>query len=118
MTGTHLNPAVRNTLLLPALLAALWLGAAAIPGTPVHVPHAAAQGVSAHYAAGWNLVAAPTGTVLTQAAGTLYTFRPTSDSYQSVDRNGIVGGRSVWAYFPSDTTLTLGATAADFTRII
>jgi hypothetical protein len=77
-----------------------------------------AAGTAVHYRAGWNIVAAPTGTVLEQAARPFYAFGPASDGYQAVGGNDIVAGRAVWAFFAQDTDVTLGATPSQFTRLI
>ncbi len=78
-------------------------------------PAASGTGATVTYKAGWNLVAGPRGTVFNGAAGSLYTYLPTSTSYEafpavapSYDAYGY------WAYFPQDTTVQLAGTANSF----
>lgn len=75
------------------------------------------SGSTAHYSAGWNLVAAPTGSVLDKALPPYYAYGPTGSDYMVVRPGEIVGGRGVWAYFPTDTDVVLGSTASDSTRV-
>jgi hypothetical protein len=70
-----------------------------------------------HYSAGWNLVAAPTGTALDKALAPYFAYGPTGTDYVAVGPGAIVGGRAVWAYFPTDVDVALGSTAADSTRV-
>lgn len=65
----------------------------ASPGTPVS------------YAAGWNIVAGPTGTIVTGNNGPLYTFQPGDTAYEVIP-NGtpLKGGQGYWAYFSTATT--------------
>jgi hypothetical protein len=107
--------ALRGLLLLTALLAALTLRAHGQP--PAHAA-TRAGGATAHYAAGWNIVAAPTGTVLTGVSGSLLGFGPTSSNYTEVASTSIVGGRAVWAYFAGATDVALDTTAATFSQTV
>src|SRR5713226_2219002 len=101
-----------------ALLLGITFALLAALGLPRRALTVNAQAVMAHYKAGWNLVAAPTGTLFPQATGTFYTLRPLSRDYQPVPRTGVIGGRSIWAYFAKDTDMPLGATAASLTRLV
>ena len=91
----------------------LFLAIAHEPAAPAAAARLQAGAASVQYAAGWNLVAAPSGTVLDQAAGQQFTYGTASNAYRVVRSGEIIGGRSYWAYFPTDTTLALGATPAD-----
>ncbi|HZQ34998.1 MAG TPA: hypothetical protein VFD32_03630, partial [Dehalococcoidia bacterium] len=55
---------------------------------------------------GWNLVAAPPGTDLSAAAA-LYAWRADAGSYVGVPPGATTTGTGYWAYFPTDTTVTL-----------
>lgn len=104
-----------------ALVAALMIAALALIGAPANggqTPRARAEGTVVRYKAGWNLVAAPSGTNLDQAAAQVYAYGPASEAYQAISRNQVIGGRAVWAFFAKDTDVTLGQTAATFTRLI
>jgi plastocyanin len=82
------------------------LGTAA--GTPLQT-----GGLSVTYAAGWDLVAGPTGTVLTGINGPLYTFRSGDTSYETVPAGSqLTAGSGYWAYFtmPETESLSLGGT--------
>ena len=103
----------------PQLLACLAFVLAVAP-LPFHhrTAHADLASGTVHYRAGWNLVAAPTGTVLEKATGQQFAFGPGSTDYQPVRRGEIIAGRAVFAFFPQDTDLGLGRTASEFTRTI
>jgi hypothetical protein len=63
------------------------------------------------FTAGWNLVGAPDGTVLSGAGGTLSTYQPGDTSYESMPSNSPVkGGKGYWAYFASSSTQNLAKT--------
>jgi hypothetical protein len=98
-----------------ALTAMVVLAAWESSGRSEAGPHQAGQTV--HYGAGWNLVAAPTGSLLDKAVPPEYAYGPTSSNYFQVQPGAIVGGRAVWAYFPTDTDVALGPTAATETRV-
>src|SRR5579884_1007566 len=101
-----------------ALIAALGLLAVDNSATQISARTWQSEGTAVRYKAGWNLVAAPTATELTGAVGTQYAYGADGTGYTPVRAGEIVGGRSVWAYFATDTTLQLGPTAAAFTRIL
>lgn len=102
--------------LVGAALLALVVGFAAVLGRG-DAGRAQVSGSTVHYSAGWNLVAAPTGTVLEKAIPPYYAYGPTGSDYVAVGPGGIVGGRAVWAYFPTDADIALDSTAADSTRV-
>ncbi len=73
-------------------------------------------GFSVTYAAGWNLVGGPTGTVLTGTAGSIYTLTPSSGAYVALPSNTpLQGGVGYWAYFPGPATVTLPQTVTTST---
>jgi len=61
------------------------------PSTPattsVPVP-TAPPGVTVTYAAGWNIVAGPSGTTVTGASGSVYTLQPGDASYETLPSGG------------------------------
>lgn len=72
------------------------------------------------YQAGWNLVSGPTGTVFSQAQGTLYTLTAASGgSYATLPNTLAVSpGQGYWAYFNTGVTVQLvtpGSTSASVT---
>src|SRR5579883_1164279 len=83
-------------------------------------PRAAAQAgaTTVTYHAGWNLVSVPTGTELTGAAGPAYALGPGDTGYVPLGEGELVGGRAAWVYFPQDSTITLGRSAAEYSRVI
>jgi hypothetical protein len=97
------------------LLALLVLGSAFVAGG--EPGRAQVSGSTVHYSAGWNLVAAPSGTVLGQALPPYFAYGPSGTDYVPVGPGALVGGRAVWAYFPTAADVTLGSTAADSTRV-
>lgn len=102
-----------------AVLAALLLFALLLSGER-SAPRAAAQAGAATvtYHAGWNLVSVPTGTELTGASGPAYALGPGDSGYVPLGRGELVGGRAAWVYFPQDATITLGRSAAEYSRVI
>jgi hypothetical protein len=59
------------------------------------------------YKAGWNLVGGSAGTVLTGAAGSLYTLKAGDSSYEALPASTpLQAGVGYWAYFPAPTTVT------------
>ncbi|HLZ70695.1 MAG TPA: hypothetical protein VKV26_12410 [Dehalococcoidia bacterium] len=84
------------------------------------LPRAAAQAEAASvtYHAGWNLVAVPTGTELRGAAGPAYALGPGDAGYVPLGQGELVGGRAAWVYFPQDATITLGRSAAEYSRVL
>ena len=74
----------------------------------------AADAATVQYAAGWDLVAVTTGTPLDAAQGPAYILGPSG--YEAVAAGDLVAGRAAWLYFPQTTTVTLGSTAAEYSR--
>lgn len=66
------------------------------------------------YSAGWNLVAVTTGTPLDAAQGPAYLLGPSG--YEAVATSDLVAGRAAWVYFPQGATVTLGRSAAEYSR--
>jgi len=96
-----------------ALLVALLWGVA----QPRADQNAQAQAATlVHYRAGWNLVAAPTGTLFDQAQGPAYTLDPDTGENRPLGPGEVVGGRGIWLYFAHDVSATLGKSAAEFSR--
>jgi hypothetical protein len=90
-------------LLFAALLGALMIGRA--PSARAQTP-----GNSVTYAAGWNLVAFPPLTDLTNVSGPLYTMQAGDTDYESIDPTlGTVSGIGYWAYFTASASVTLDA---------
>ncbi len=118
MRGTIVRLPIRSarparcSLLLVLSAVLLW----ATPATPT--PHARAAGQTVHYAAGWHLVAAPSGSDLGAQPGSLYAYGPASAGYQPIAPADTIGGRGYWAYFGTDTDVTLDATPATYTRLL
>jgi hypothetical protein len=82
--------------LLPALLVSAFLLTVGTSGVK-----AQAAGATRKYAAGWNLIAAPTGTNVS-VASSLYTAQPNDSGYeQSQPGDGTVSGFGYWAYVSS-----------------
>ena len=75
------------------------------------------EGIPVKYAAGWNLVGAPSATELRGANGPQYSYGSDGTGYVTVAPGEMVAGRAVWAYFGSASTELLGRTAGDYTRI-
>ena len=72
---------------------------------------------SATYSPGWNLVGGPAGTTFSQALNPLYTFPAGASSYVQVpNTQPAQAGVGYWAFFNSQTTVTLsGTTTLPFT---
>jgi hypothetical protein len=86
---------------------------------PLHqqavIPPPTGAGATAKYKAGWNLVAGPRGTRFYGAAGTLYTYLPTSTSYEPFPiASSSYDGYGYWAYFPQDSTVQLAGAGNSF----
>jgi hypothetical protein len=65
-------------------------------------------GNSVTFAAGWNLVAFPQLTDLSQVSGPLYTLQPGDTDYETIDpTQGTQTGYGYWANFGSSTSVTL-----------
>jgi len=72
-----------------------------------------ANGVAVTYSAGWNLVAAPDGTVIAGAGGPLLTFQAGDTAYETLPNGSPAkAGRGYWAYFGSNATLMLPQTTS------
>jgi hypothetical protein len=65
--------------------------------------------ISITYPIGWNLVAAPTGTVMTGATPPLYTWQSGDVAY--VPSNTTTTGYGHWAYFPAPSTVSIPITS-------
>jgi len=78
----------------------------------------AQSGGTVTYAAGWDLVGAPTATLLDEAQGPAYALGPDASSYQALGPGEEIAGRGAWVFFPQDTTVSLGPTAAEFSRTL
>ena len=66
---------------------------------------APAPGATVTYAAGWNLVAGPTGTMISGNAGPLYTFQAGNTNYQVIPNGtALTAPQGYWAYFPTATS--------------
>ena len=73
----------------------------------------ATSDASVQYLAGWNLVAAPAGTIL-PADGSLYTLQPGDSGYETVPAAaGVQAGEGYWAYFSAGTTVVLPSAEPD-----
>jgi hypothetical protein len=76
----------------------------------VTVTNPAPTGLTVTYSPGWNLVAGPTGTVVTGNIGPLYAFRPGDSSYEVIPTGTpLTAGTGYWAYFSQTTTSSLGS---------
>jgi hypothetical protein len=70
-------------------------------------------GVAVTYPAGWNLVAFPPGTDLSQISGPVYTYVPSSQSYEQVQpTQAMLSGMGFWVYFAAPATVVLGTGSA------
>jgi PKD domain len=69
----------------------------------------AVPAISITYPVGWNLVAAPTGTVMTGATPPLYTWQSGDVAYVSSDTT--TTGYGHWAYFPAPSTVSIPVTS-------
>ncbi len=74
----------------------------------------AADAGTVQYAAGWNLIAVTTGTPLDAAQGPAYVIG--SSGYEAVSTRDLVAGRAAWVYFPEATSVSLGRSAAEYSR--
>jgi hypothetical protein len=73
----------------------------------------AASGVSVQYAAGWNLVGGPAGTVF-GAPGSAYSLGPSDSAYVGTPGTAPVEqGRGYWVFFPAATSVTLNGVGVD-----
>ena len=77
-------------------------------GTPTATPTPTPGCATVSYAAGYNLAGAPSGTVLSGAAGSLFSLAPGATSYTSLPvTKPLSGGVGVWAFFFTPATVTL-----------
>lgn len=76
-----------------------------LPG-PGHAPVVPCTGGgTVPYAAGWNLISAPQGTVISDAAEPLYTFQAGDSDYETVPSGTpLQAGVGYWARFSQPTT--------------
>lgn len=92
---------------------ALLAGSLLLVGAPsaraqTPAPATASPGNTVTYAAGWNLVAFPQLTDLSQVAGPLYTMQAGDTDYETIDpTQGTQTGFGYWAYFASSGSVTL-----------
>ena len=76
-----------------------------VPGSP---SPSAQPGITVSYAAGWNLVAGPSNTVLNGALGPIYTFQASDSNYETLSSNTpLAAGLGYWALFATPVTETL-----------
>lgn len=79
------------------------------PSTPPTQP-----GITVTYPAGWNLVAGPTGTVITGNIGPLYTYQANDTAYEVIPSGTpLQSGQGYWAYFNAPTTVTIPLAASN-----
>ena len=70
-------------------------------------------GTAVTLASGWNLVGGTTGTQITGALSSLYTFQASDSTYESFPTSAALsGGVGVWAFFSSPTPVALPFVAA------
>jgi hypothetical protein len=112
---THCTPARTLTSFDPFAslqLASVRLALAGAMLTPAATSAAGPAGTRT-YSAGWNLVAAPAGSVFSQATDPLYTFQAGDTNYEAVPNSaGTTSGWGYWAYFPASATVALGSVSA------
>jgi PKD repeat protein len=86
-------------------------GASAATSTNINIASALPQGITVNLPAGWNLVGGPTGAIVSNNSGPLYTFQAGDTAYQSVPSGTpLRAGFGYWAYFTSGGTITLPTT--------
>lgn len=65
------------------------------------------------YPSGWNLVAGPSGTVVTGAAGPLYTWQAGDTAYETIAVGSpLQAGHGYWVYFATPTSITFSRVTA------
>ena len=70
-------------------------------------------GATVTYTPGWNIVAGPTGTMLTGTSSSLFSYPPGATSYLTLPATTpFQAGTGYWAYFNTPTTITLPAATA------
>ena len=79
------------------------------PGaTPSPTPTATPGCATVSYAAGYNLVAGPAGTVLSGALGSLFSFQASDTTYETLPVSmALMPPEGYWAFFGSATTVSL-----------
>jgi hypothetical protein len=98
------------------LLAALIGGVLALSAPPAQ---AQSPGSSVTYNTGWNLVAFPPSTDLSQVQASLYTMQAGDTDYETIDPSqGTQSGFGYWAYFYSPTTINLAAGSSDLYAVL
>jgi hypothetical protein len=78
------------------------------PMTTASIGQPAAPTIGTTYPAGWNLIAAPPGTVITGASLPLYTWQYGDVAY--VPGTTTQPGFGYWAFFPGQSTIVLAVT--------
>lgn len=69
--------------------------------------------ITVTYAAGWNLIGGPAGTMITGAFGPLYTFKAGDTAYEVVSPGTpLAAGAGYWANFMTATMVTLSASGS------
>lgn len=93
-----------------------WLLLLVLVWALLRLPHGgqAADTTTVQYSPGWNLVAVTTGTPLDAALGPAYVLG--ASGYEAVGTGDLVAGRAAWVYFPQGATVTLGRSAAEYSR--
>ncbi|MHB8574558.1 MAG: hypothetical protein ACYDCQ_04430 [Dehalococcoidia bacterium] len=80
-------------------------------------PAARAAGITIRYSAGWNLVGGPDGTVFNSSGATYTLGGGDADYVQNPGSAPIAGGKGYWAYFPTDTNVTLNGAGLPSVRV-
>ena len=95
-----------------------FFGQASLHPQPIESP-VSGQGDTVTYHAGWNFVAGPRGTRFSGAIGPLYTLVSGDSGYRSIPAGQpAIDGYGYWAYFPSDTTVTLDGSGGVFFTVL
>lgn len=82
-------------------------------GNPGSANPAPAGSTTVTYAAGWNIVAGPSGATFSQAAGALNTLQAGDSDYETLAAGApVAAGRGYWAFFSRPVTMTLGGSSA------
>jgi hypothetical protein len=110
--------AMRAPTLFALSLGLLATGVLSIHSNPAPL-HAQAGGATVTYNTGWNMVALPSGTDVSQLQPPLYTMQPGDTDYESIDPSlGTTNGIGYWAYFFSPTTITLAPGSDSFYAVL
>lgn len=103
------RPAVLGSLLLLALAG----------GRGIGTPRAAAQDLPPiQLSAGWNLIGLTTGITLDATHGPALVRGPGDSDFRATATGDLQGGRGAFVYVDADTSITLGRTAAEFSRLL